>query len=245
MWHSYAYVSTGTWQGRVFHYEEGKGTRHQQWQDWRDSNSQIIVDKFDHWWDKFSHKPQAIIEHILDNMESDVTHVVWLDCDVVQLEEYDDEWLHSRLPHDNDVFTYLDRKKLGSSENGWIAFNVKHPYIKTFMNAWQEMYFSNNVFKLDMWHDIGTFNAVYRMMKEETTYTGKTLRTKYASQKWMVSEAFQRSTLQGKFAHLKGPRKVYIKELVEKKCTLKYAMHRVLKNPPIEDFPWTEKYEAK
>ncbi len=239
LWADFGADATSTWQHQPYHYEEGKGSRHIEWQRWRDSNSQVMIDHFDHWWDKFSHKPQAIIEHIMDKMQSDVTHVVWMDCDVVQLEDYDEEWLNDRLPHGNDLFTYLDRGGK-NSENGWIAFNVKHPWCKTFMCHWEHMYFSNEVFKLKAWHDIGTFQAVYQMMKSETSYTAKTLRTSPGNDQWQVSEAFQRSKLAGKFAHLKGPRKVYIKRLANKTIDLKFAMLDIYKQNSSETFPWTE-----
>ena len=108
------------------------------------------------------------------------------------------------------------------------------------MNAWQEMYFSNNVFDLDMWHDIGTFQAVYQIMKNETSYTARTLRTSASDDQWQVSELFQRSKLAGKFAHLKGPRKSYIKRLANKTIDLKFAMLDIYKQNSSEAFPWTE-----
>ena len=206
LWNDYARLTTSTWKFPSYHYKEGRGPRQEIWDRFRKENEHVKGnDSLNSIWIPYSHKAQAQIEHIL-NVEDDVTHIVWIDSDVVQRKKFNDEWLYENiLPHGDEMITYLGREKLGlPPETGFMAYNAKHPDIREFALFWEDIYMSKKVFDLKIWNDMGTIE--HAMI--EKNVKKRSIATRH------VSNPFIYSPLKNFLLHLEGPRKEIIDKVI-------------------------------
>jgi hypothetical protein len=116
-------------------------------------------DKVSFLWDavKFSNKVFCIINAVRNSIDHD--YVVWLDSDTYTFKSMPIEFLESLLPRDT-MLTYLGREKDNEKiypECGFVGYNLKHPDIQNFINDWEQLYTTDNVFKLLEWHDSAVF----------------------------------------------------------------------------------------
>ena len=92
-------------------------------------------------------------------------YVIWLDADTYTFRRIPKTFLENLLPQDT-MLTYLGRLNphrhdTGSSPNGaFVGYNLQHPEIQNLVNEWEQLYITDDIFKLDngwtdeepLWH---------------------------------------------------------------------------------------------
>lgn len=201
LYERYAQKTTNTWQHSAHEYWEGIDTK-SHWSSWRNRmlkkypSDDFLIKQ----WCRFSHKVEAQIETA---KQLNTGYMIWLDADVEQTQDYDEDWLRDQLPKDDESFTYLHRDNY--PETGWIAYNLNNRATDTFLIQLEDTYLNNHIFKLEQWHDAyvwwHSWNKTRTMYPDY--YKCRSLTDKNISK----GEAFGRSTLKSVFRHHKGPRK--------------------------------------
>lgn len=115
-------------------------------------------------WDavRFANKVFCVTHAIKTSVEKKYDYVVWLDADTYTFRPMPREFLESLLPG-NTMLTYLGREnpKLNDGgkypECGFVGYNLNHPEIQNFAREWEQLYTTNDVFKLLEWHDSYVF----------------------------------------------------------------------------------------
>lgn len=85
--------------------------------------------------------------------------IIWLDADVHTLRPVSIEEIKQCLPKDSAAVSYLGRKDWPHSECGWLAFDLNSgggDFIETLV----AQYTSDNVLKMEEWHDSWVFDVV-------------------------------------------------------------------------------------
>lgn len=200
LWKQYAQKSMKTWQrDPVVYWEADVDHRDPRWELWRSAARMRETGRLAQESVRFSHKVQAQITHI---RSSNADYVIWLDADVVQLEEISDEQLQTLMPAESELFTFLNRQPTKYAETGWIAYNMHHPRLKEFVNRLEDMYLTREIFSIPEWHDA----YVWDHIRQRGNYPGRTLLTNTRT-----SNPFGESELAPWFQHHKGQRKKDIK----------------------------------
>mgnify|MGYP003653786074 CR=1 FL=1 len=124
-------------------------------------------------WDavKFSNKVFCIIDAVRNSTNYD--YVVWLDADTYTFKTVPIEFLESLLP-ENTMLTYLGRendKEKIYPECGFVGYNLQHPEIQNFINDWEQLYITNDVFKLLEWHDSAVFWHLSKQYRKNKSVT--------------------------------------------------------------------------
>ena len=81
--------------------------------------------------------------------------IVWIDADTYTHKSFSNLFLESLLPRDT-MLTYLGREKESQAiypECGFVGYNLKHPEIQNFINDWEKLYSTDEIFNLLEWHD--------------------------------------------------------------------------------------------
>ena len=71
------------------------------------------------------------------------------------------------------MVTYLGRQRFELNDGGkypecgFVGYNLRHPEIQNFVNEWEQLYVTDNVFKLLEWHDSFIFWHLSKKFKEE------------------------------------------------------------------------------
>lgn len=109
----------------------------------------------DYRWDgvRFAHKAYAIFHSSTD----DIDYLIWLDSDTEIYNFITPEYLIKFLPDDCFV-GYIGRD--GTSETGFLIFNMKHAESKNFFNRFKWYYDSDNIYSADEYHDAYIFDIV-------------------------------------------------------------------------------------
>ena len=100
------------------------------------------------------------VTHALKN-SADYDYVVWLDADTYTFRPMPKSFLEGLLPQDTMV-TYLGREnpnlKDGGKypECGFVGYNLRNPEIQNLCNEWEDMYVTDEMFKLLEWTDCAT-----------------------------------------------------------------------------------------
>lgn len=79
-------------------------------------------------------------------------YLVWMDADVITTKQVTLDDIKKCLPKEGDVVSYLGRKDWDHSECGWLAFDLENGGAEL-INSVFHQYTSDQVFKLDQWHD--------------------------------------------------------------------------------------------
>jgi hypothetical protein len=107
---------------------------------------------------KFSYKVSCVTHAV--KTYTDYDYVIWLDDDTFTFRDIPMHFIESICPRDTLV-TYLDRENdRGSNkypECGLVCYNMKHNLVQNFINDWEQLYFTGNVFDLLEWHDSYVF----------------------------------------------------------------------------------------
>ena len=117
---------------------------------------------------RFSNKVFCVVNAVRNSKEYD--YVVWIDGDTFTFRPVPIDFFENLLPK-NTMLTYLGREnpKLNDGgkypECGFVGYNMKHPEIQNFINDWEKLYITDEVFKLLEWHDSYIFwhlSKIYR-----------------------------------------------------------------------------------
>ena len=123
-------------------------------------------------WDavRFSNKVFCVVNAIRNSPDYD--YVVWVDADTYTFRPMPIDFLESLLPI-NTMVTYLGRQRFELNDGGkypecgFVGYNLRHPEIQNFVNEWEQLYVTDNVFKLLEWHDSFIFWHLSKKFKEE------------------------------------------------------------------------------
>lgn len=147
---------------------------------------------------KFSHKPFAIYQSILD-LGDKYDYIVWVDADLRCKKRFNSDDIRKFLPFENECLSILQRKN-DHSECGFLGFNVRNSLTIKFINRVIEIYSSGEIFSLKEWHDSFIFDYVIAEFKKEN------IKIKNISSKgYETDHPFIYSGLENFFDHLKGP----------------------------------------
>ena len=155
---------------------------------------------------KFSYKVSCITHAIRNSQDYD--YVIWLDDDTYTFRDIPIEFLKDLCPTDSLV-TYCGREneKRGSNkypECGLVAYNIKNTLIQNFVNDWEKLYTSANIFDLLEWHDSYVFWHMTKQYRQK--YNAKVNDIGYAKGV-RGHHVFVNSELGLYIDHFKGDRK--------------------------------------
>lgn len=115
---------------------------------------------------RFCHKVFAlkgVLESInrakADKMPDAPRYLIWLDADVLTTRQVTIDEIKKCLPKEGDAVSYMGRKDWDHSECGWLAFDLENgggEIIEKMLNYYK----SDEVFKLEQWHDSFVFDQV-------------------------------------------------------------------------------------
>ena len=124
-------------------------------------------------WDavRFANKIFCIVNAVRNSAEYD--YVLWLDADTFTFRPVPMDFFENILPADT-MLTYLGRENPTLNDGGvypecgFVGYNLKHPETQNFINDWEQLYVTDNVFKVLEWHDSYFFwhlSKIYRKQK--------------------------------------------------------------------------------
>lgn len=86
-------------------------------------------------------------------------YIIWLDADVLTTKKVTVQDIEKCLPKQGDAVSYMGRKDWPHSECGWLAFDLENGG-NQIIDGMIDYYKSDEVFKLDEWHDSWVFDKV-------------------------------------------------------------------------------------
>ena len=109
-------------------------------------------------WDavRFSNKVFCVVNAVRNSPEYD--YIIWIDADTYTFRPMPIRFLENLLPI-NTMLTYLGRERFELKDGGkypecgFVGYNLRHPEVQNFVNEWEQLYTTDNVFKLLEWHD--------------------------------------------------------------------------------------------
>ena len=109
-------------------------------------------------WDavRFSNKVFSVI-HACATATTD--WIIWLDADTVTFDRVPDTFL-SEICDATALACYLGRREKYHSECGWVAYNCRHPDLRSFMDRWRDLYVTGDIFNLREYHDSFVFDVL-------------------------------------------------------------------------------------
>jgi len=119
---------------------------------------------------RFANKVFCVVNAVRNSKDYD--YVLWIDADTFTFRPVPMDFLAKQLPTDTMV-TYLGREnpKLNDGgkypECGFVGYNMKHPEIQNFVNEWEQLYVTDEVFKLLEWHDSYVFWHLTKKYRQE------------------------------------------------------------------------------
>ncbi len=158
---------------------------------------------------RFANKVFCVVNAIRNSEEYD--YVVWIDGDTFSFRPIPMSFFEQLLPQDT-MLTYLGREnpKLNDGgkypECGFVGYNLKHPEMQNFINDWEKLYVTDEVFKLLEWHDSYVFWHLTKKYRKESPYQIKVNDIGY----WKGVKGhhvFVNSELGEYMDHMKGKRK--------------------------------------
>ena len=123
-------------------------------------------------WDavRFSNKVFCVVNAVRNSVDYD--YVVWVDADTYTFRPMPINFLESLLPI-NTMLTYLGRQRFQLNDGGkypecgFVGYNLRHPEIQNFVNRWEQLYVTDDVFKLLEWHDSFIFWHLAKEFQKE------------------------------------------------------------------------------
>jgi hypothetical protein len=124
--------------------------------------------------------------------------LIWLDADTGFQAGITPQYLSSFLPNDKFV-GYLGRK--GAPETGFLIFNLRHPIASQFFSKYEWYYNSDELYKLEQYHDAWIFQELRNEFEEKgsTDFTSITVAGE-------LKNPFD-ATFKNYMVHYKGSRK--------------------------------------
>ena len=122
-------------------------------------------------WDavRFANKVICVVNGVKNSKDYD--YVIWIDADTFTFRPMPLSFLENLLPTDS-MLTYLGRERVETKnfkypECGFVGYNLRHPEIQNFINEWEQLYITDDVFKLLEWHDSFIFWHLSKKYKKE------------------------------------------------------------------------------
>ena len=124
-------------------------------------------------WDavKFSNKVFCIVNAVRNSSNYD--YIIWLDADTYTHTPMPINFLQDLLPQDT-MLTYLGRERGNQAiypECGFVGYNLNHPEVQNFINEWEQLYKTGDIFNLLEWHDSAVFWHLSKKYKTEKRIT--------------------------------------------------------------------------
>ena len=124
-------------------------------------------------WDavRFANKVFCIVNAVRNSSNYD--YVVWLDADTYTHTPMPINFLQDLLPRDT-MLTYLGRERGNQAiypECGFVGYNLNHQEIQNFINEWEQLYKTGDIFNLLEWHDSAVFWHLSKKYKTEKHIT--------------------------------------------------------------------------
>ena len=124
-------------------------------------------------WDavRFSNKVFCVVNAVRNSQGYD--YVLWIDADTFTFRPVPTDFFTGLLPKET-MLTYLGREDptvvTGGiyPECGFVGYNLAHPETQNFINDWEQLYITGDVFKILEWHDSYVFwhlSKIYRAKK--------------------------------------------------------------------------------
>ncbi|WP_246662717.1 hypothetical protein [Rhizobium sp. P44RR-XXIV] len=152
-------------------------------------------------WDavRFSNKVFAVADAIR-RYRTTVDQLIWLDADTVTHREIPRSFIDGIAPRGNQLAAYLNRRIY--PECGWVAYNLRHPALLSFVDRFEGAYSSGYFLNLKESHDSFVFWKVLQQMELDQEAQFKRLGSCLTK-----THVFINSALGGYMDHLKGDRK--------------------------------------
>jgi hypothetical protein len=168
---------------------------------------------------KFAHKAAALSD--FGKSVSDGV-MIWLDADTFTHADVDEDWLQRLFPEPSYI-AWLDRVN-SFPETGFVMFRASHPYHRSFMESFENLYTTGDITRLAETHDAFAlwFLAKSKMAKNKIPTP---VSLSGASAGW--HHPFVDGPLGARIDHMKGPRKVVGRSNVQ---------HRDLRAPRAEAY---------
>lgn len=117
-------------------------------------------------WDgvRFAYKSYVMC-HASKDPNTDI--LIWLDADAELLRDITPDYLLKFLPSEYFV-GYLGRK--GAPETGFLIFNLRHPGARTFFDKYEWYYNSDELYKLEQYHDAWVFQELKNELEANGTF---------------------------------------------------------------------------
>ncbi len=125
--------------------------------------------------------------------------LIWLDADVVTHKAVPMTLLEWILPEGKHI-SYLDRGGY-HSECGVVGYDLRCPEVVKFIEQFEELFTSGEVFSLSEWHDSFVFDQLRGRVRDAVVF--------YKMPHHGTNQPFNRSELRNFLVHLKGDLKVH------------------------------------
>ena len=133
-------------------------------------------DKDSFLWDavRFSNKVFCIVNAVRNS--NDYDYVLWIDADTFTFRPVPLDFFSKLLPEDT-MLTYLGRENPTLNDGGvypecgFVGYNLKHLETRNFIDDWEQLYTTGNVFKILEWHDSFVFWHLSKIYKEQRSIT--------------------------------------------------------------------------
>ena len=162
---------------------------------------------------KFSYKVSCVTHAVKTYKNYD--YVIWIDDDTYTFRNIPMQFIESICPNDTLV-TYLGRENARGNnkypECGLVCYNIKHPLVQNFVEDWEKLYTSANIFDLLEWHDSYVF---WHMTKEYRQKHNAKVNDIGYSKGVKGHHVFVNSELGQYIDHFKGDRKTLKKSRTE------------------------------
>ena len=119
---------------------------------------------------RFANKVFCVVNAVRNSKDYD--YVVWIDGDTFSFRPIPMDFFEKLLPQDT-MLTYLGREnpKLNDGgkypECGFVGYNMRHQEIQNFIDDWEKLYVTDEVFKLLEWHDSYVFWHLSKLYRKE------------------------------------------------------------------------------
>lgn len=115
---------------------------------------------------RFCYKVYVYTYEILKQIElGEADGLICIDADSVFYNPVDIEWMKRHIHRDDCMMTYLGRPDY--TECGYLYFNLKHPHLKQYAEAVQDMYNSDMLYNEQEWHDSWIWDVVRLKFEKE------------------------------------------------------------------------------
>lgn len=153
---------------------------------------------------RFCHKVFSIA-HACANKESG--WIIWVDGDVVTHSPVTYGFVKGVSPEVCNI-TYLGRSRTKNySECGWVGYNISKELTLDFVDYFEGLFVSDEVFDLKEWHDSYVFDEVRKIFEKKPEFTAYDLGMTCPDYAARSNHIFINSVLGKCFDHQKGARK--------------------------------------